>query len=75
MNSSQQNHKPIKPLHYSAQIIWYLLGVLQVALAFRFVLKLMGANPEAGFTSFVYSITLPFVSPFSAVFPISAVEG
>ena len=74
MNSSH-NYKSIKPLYYSTQIIWYLLGILQVVLAFRFVLKLTGANPEAGFTSFVYAVSQPFVAPFSAVFSTSTVEG
>ena len=44
-------------------------------LLFRFVLKLTGANPEAGFTSFIYDITSPLVSPFLAVFPTTTVEG
>jgi len=74
MNSSQ-NSQPTKPLQYSTQIVWYLSGLLQTLLIFRFVLKLTGANPEAGFTNFIYTATRPFVAPFLTVFPISTVDG
>lgn len=64
-----------KPLFRGTQIVWYLLGLLEVLLAFRFVLKLMGANPAAGFTSFIYAITWPFTAPFLAVFKSTTVQG
>lgn len=55
--------------------MWYLLSLLEVLLAFRFVLKLMGANPVAGFTGLVYGVTWPFTAPFLAVFQKTTVEG
>ena len=42
---------------------------------FRLALKLTGANPEAGFTNFIYLITWPFTAPFLAVFPMTTVQG
>ncbi|CAN5688799.1 hypothetical protein BH11PAT2_BH11PAT2_04260 [soil metagenome] len=57
-----------KPLYRSTQIVWYVLGLIEVLLAFRFVLKLLGANPSAGFSHIVYSITYPLAAPFLAVF-------
>ncbi len=57
-----------KPLYRGTQIIWYVLGVLEVILAFRFVLKLLGANPVAGFSNLIYSVSYPFTVPFSTVF-------
>ncbi|HYF10513.1 MAG TPA: YggT family protein [Candidatus Paceibacterota bacterium] len=64
-----------RPLYRGTQIVWYLLGLLEALLAFRFVLKLLGANPEAGFTSFIYGVTYPFVAPFLNVFRITSVQG
>lgn len=64
-----------KPLYRGVQIVWYVLGVLEALLAFRFLLKLLGANPAAGFTSFVYSLSYPFTLPFSSVFGASQVSG
>ncbi|TSD01061.1 MAG: hypothetical protein Athens071425_508, partial [Parcubacteria group bacterium Athens0714_25] len=49
-----------KPLYRGTQIVWYLLGLLEILLAFRFILKLLGANMEAGFTSFIYGVTYIF---------------
>lgn len=57
-----------RPLYRGTQIIWYLVGILEALLAMRFLLKLMQANPAAGFTSFVYSVTGIFTMPFEAVF-------
>lgn len=64
-----------KPLYRGTQVVWYILGLLEVILAFRFLLKLLAANPVAGFTSFVYAISYPFAAPFLAVFPMARIEG
>jgi hypothetical protein len=49
------------------QVIWYILGVIEVLLAFRFILKLLGANMGSGFVNLIYSLTGPFVAPFRGV--------
>jgi uncharacterized membrane protein len=51
-----------------ARIIWYIAGVLEVILAFRFVLALLGANTSNGFANFIYNISHPFVAPFFSLF-------
>jgi hypothetical protein len=62
-------------LYRGTQVVWYLAGLLEIILAFRFLLRLFGANPDAGFTSIIYSLSAPFVAPFMAVFNIQRVEG
>jgi hypothetical protein len=69
------NAPSTKPLYRGTQIVWYILGILEVILAFRLVLKLLGANSAAGFTKFMYNITQPFASPFLNVFGVTKVEG
>ena len=69
------NSKSTKPLYRGTQIVWYILGIIEVLLAFRFILKLLGANSAAGFTSFIYSVTHIFATPFLSVFGISKVSG
>lgn len=64
-----------KPLYRGTQVVWYILGILEALLAFRFILKLLAANPTAGFTHFIYSVTYPFAAPFLSVFKITKVEG
>ena len=66
MDSS--NSARTKPLYRGTQIVWYVLGVLEALLAFRFVLKLLAANSSAGFSSLIYSVTQPFIIPFVSVF-------
>jgi hypothetical protein len=58
----------------ATQIVSYLLRILEVLLALRFFLKLFGANPAAGFTNFIYSISQPFVAPFQNVFQSSTIQ-
>lgn len=69
------NSPSTKPLYRGTQITWYLLGILNILLAFRFLLKLTAANPSAGFSSFIYTVSQPFTAPFLNVFRVSRVEG
>jgi hypothetical protein len=64
-----------KPLYRGTQIVWYILGIIEALLAFRFILKLLGANPGAGFTSFIYGTTYLFAAPFLNVFHITQALG
>lgn len=64
-----------KTLFHAYQIIWYIFGFIEIVLAFRFVFKLLGANPEAGFSKFVYALSSPFAGPFSNIFQASANRG
>lgn len=64
-----------KPLYRGTQIVWYVLGLIEILLAFRFALKLLGANPDAGFSSFIYGVTYLFSAPFLTVFRVSQVAG
>ncbi len=54
------------------QIIWYILSLIEVLLAFRVALKALGANPFVGFTSLIYSITNPLAAPFGGILGTSA---
>ncbi len=69
------NSPSTKPLYKGTQIVWYVLGLIEVLLAFRFVLKLLGANPDAGFSHGIYAITYVLAAPFLNVFGISQVAG
>ena len=50
------------------RVIWFIVGVVNAFLITRFILLLLGANNDAGFVTFVYNITAPFVSPFVGIF-------
>ncbi|NLF15179.1 MAG: YggT family protein [Anaerolineaceae bacterium] len=46
------------------RILMTILGILEIFLGLRFVLKLIAANPDSGFAAFIYGITRPFLAPF-----------
>ena len=47
------------------QIVWAILGLLEILLGLRFLLNLIAANPDSGFAVFIYGITKPFIVPFA----------
>lgn len=57
------------------QILWTLLGGLEVLLVLRLMLKLFAANPNSGFAVFIYGITGAFTAPFSGLFATPAAGG
>lgn len=55
--------------------VYYVLGILEVLLLFRFLLKLLGANSASGFVSLIYSISRIFLAPFYGIFRSFVTEG
>ena len=55
-------------------VIWWIVGFVDVLLAIRFVLKLLGGSTVSGFVTFMYDITQPLVAPFHGIFN-TAVQG
>jgi len=49
----------------ATRLIWAVLALLEIMLGLRFMLKLVGANADSGFGSFVYGTTALFVKPFA----------
>lgn len=47
-----------------SQLIWLLAAILIALIAFRVLLKLLNANPNNDFASFVYNVTEVFLTPF-----------
>jgi len=69
------NTEGVKPLYRGTQIVWYIFSIVEVILIFRFILKLIAANPGAGFTQFVYNISYPLAAPFLYVVRSPQVSG
>ena len=57
------------------QIVYLIAGIIDTLLVIRVVLKLLAANPAAGFTTLIYGATNPFVALFAGVFPNAQSQG
>ena len=49
------------------RIIYYILGIIEAVLVFRFILKMVGANPASTFVRLVYSVSNALIIPFSGI--------
>ncbi len=63
----------IRPLYRGTQIVWYVTGVIETLLFLRLFLRLLAANPAAGFSQFIYGLSGVFAGPFLLVFPGSRI--
>lgn len=66
---AEREHKT----NVATRIVWFIAGILLALLALRFLFALLGANPNNGLASFVYSVTYPFVAPFFNLFSYDVV--
>lgn len=55
----------------SQNVVWYVLGSIEILLGFRFVLKLLGANVASGFVDFIYNVTGVLTAPFDSIFGVT----
>src|ERR1700730_10486181 len=57
------------------QLVYWIFGLIEGLIVIRLVLKLLGANPAAGFAQFMYGITGPLVAPFYGLFGNPSAQG
>ncbi len=71
VGSPQKAYGTKKAIFRLYQVIWYVLGVIEILLASRILLKFVGANVNSGFTSFIYSASAPLALPFRGVLGVT----
>lgn len=57
------------------RVVWFVFAVIEILIAIRFVLALLGANAQAGFVRMIYGITNVFMAPFNSIFNTQEVSG
>ena len=67
VGAPQKVYETKKAIFRTYQVIWYILGIIEVLLIFRIVLKILGANTQSGFTSFIYAISNTLALPFTGI--------
>jgi uncharacterized protein YggT (Ycf19 family) len=59
----------VSPGRRAVEVTYLVFGIIEGLLAIRLVLKLLGANTLAGFTTFIYGVTDFFMAPFRNLLP------
>jgi hypothetical protein len=59
----------------ATEVIWLLVGFLEGLLALRVLFKLIGANPQNAFASFIYEVTDFFLAPFVGITGSPSTDG
>ena len=55
--------------YWVTTVTYFVLGVLEVLLLLLFIFRLLAANPDNAFVSFLYNLSGVFVAPFNGIFP------
>lgn len=71
----QRTYQKKKAIFRTYQVIWYILGFIEVLLGFRVILKALAANPDSGFASLIYGLSDPFARPFAGIFGLTISQG
>jgi hypothetical protein len=56
-------------------LVYFLFGALEILLAFRLVLKLMGASLSSTFVGSIYGLSGIFIAPFEGIFRRGFTQG
>jgi uncharacterized protein YggT (Ycf19 family) len=52
----------------AAAVVWFVVGVIEIFIAARFLGKLFGASAHSAFVNFIYQVSGPMVAPFTGIF-------
>ncbi len=52
---------------WTARLIYFVFGVIEIIIAIRILLKLIAANEASLFARIIYGFTAPFLAPFQGV--------
>ena len=49
-------------------VVGFIVGIVDVFIAARFLGKLLGASAQSAFVNFIYQVSSPMVAPFTGIF-------
>jgi uncharacterized protein YggT (Ycf19 family) len=68
---------PVEPVSTTEQsrynfravaVVGFIVGIIDVVIAARFLGKLLGASAQSAFVNFIYQLSAPMVAPFTGIF-------
>lgn len=75
MTKETETYKTGQDSNIVQRIIYTIFGLILAVLAFRWIFKLLGANPENVFVRGIYAFTKPIVGIFEGIFSSAAFNG
>ncbi|MEA2643036.1 MAG: hypothetical protein QOG08_62 [Chloroflexota bacterium] len=64
VSTTEQSHYNFR----AAAVVWFVVGVVEIFIAARFLGKLFGASAHSAFVNFIYQVSGPVVAPFTGIF-------
>lgn len=52
----------------AAAVVGFIVGVVDIVIAARFLGKLLGASAQSSFVNLIYGLSAPLVAPFQGIF-------
>jgi uncharacterized protein YggT (Ycf19 family) len=52
----------------AAAVVGFIVGIIEIFIAARFLGKLFGASAQSAFVNFIYQVSGPMVAPFTGIF-------
>ncbi len=74
-SGTHESHKIPVWFIQTRNIIYYILGIIEILLGFRLVFKLLGASTKSSFVTFLYSSSQALISPFTGIFSAFTGDG
>jgi uncharacterized protein YggT (Ycf19 family) len=63
------------PAHLATRVVNVIVSLIELLLAIRLILELLGANPGASFIAWIYNASYGLVAPFQGAFPSISLGG
>jgi uncharacterized protein YggT (Ycf19 family) len=63
-----------RPMYYLSSLIYLVVGLAEVVLLLRIVLRLFAANPTASFVHWTYTTSDTLLQPFRGIFPSTVID-
>lgn len=54
---------------FATGLVNFFVGIVEIFLGLRFILRLFGANSNNGFVSWIYDMSAELLTPFRGIFP------
>ena len=70
--ASRREYHREKTVWRAYHTVWFVIGIIEALLAFRFLFELLAANPNNEFAQLVYGLSYPFAAPFQSIFGITS---